>query len=114
MCSYLCLSCGCLFADSLSRCRAAYPNTTPNYCRWVTCGLRHRESVATGPKISCKLPGFRATRHAICTARLAEKAHVQAFDIHNTLNGKVPVEEDPAAQFQLTPSTWNASIRQAS
>src|ERR1039458_304438 len=106
MCSYLCLSCCWLLADSLSRCSAAFPNAAPNYCRWVTCGLRHRESVATGPRISCKLPGFRATRHAICTARLAEKTDAQPFDIHNTPNGKVPVKEDPAAQFQLNPSIW--------
>jgi len=68
----------------------------------------------TGPTLSCKLLDLRATRHAICTPRLAEKAHVQTSDIHNTLNGDVPEEQNLAAQFQLCQSTWNASIRQPS
>jgi hypothetical protein len=37
--------------------------------------------------------------------------HARAFDIHNTLNGTIPEAEKPAAQFKLSRSTWNASIR---
>lgn len=61
--------------------------------------------------LSCKLLDFRAARHAICTARIAEKSLVQVLDIHNALNRKVPEEKDPAAHFQLNQSTWNALIR---
>ena len=73
--------------------------------------FRHRASAADGPVGSCKVLGFHAARHAICTPRVAEKAHALAFAIHNTLIGKAPEEEAPAAQIQLNQSIWNALIR---
>jgi len=59
----------------------------------------------------CKLPGFGLARHAICTKWSARTAHTGFFDIHNSLNGNVPEDKSPAAQFKLNRGAWNVSIR---
>jgi len=55
----------------------------------------------------CKLPGFGAVGHAICTECLTKKTRARPLDIPNALNGNVPEEENPAAQFKLNPGAWN-------
>src|SRR5208283_3868916 len=55
-------------------------------------------SAATGPPVSCKLPGFGSARRAFRTECRAKKRHTRSVDVHNLLNGKVLGDQNPAAQ----------------
>jgi hypothetical protein len=52
--------------------------------------------------------------HAICIEDIGNNPHARAFDVPIALIGNVPRKENPAAQFKLTRSTWNVSLRQTS